>query len=219
MSESPSEVVKDGHSVEALSFRDYRPADSQRFVEIMASAWPKLARSIHVASVEWYVESATWKETACVSDTVVGVLFGKIDRDLTSLGRSRIFLSHVAVYLKLLIGLYGRLPHRLTSIKNGISSDRKIAAESPQVDGEVTFFAVDAAYRRKGIGKALMGRFIDHAKSKGARRISVYTTNPGSDWAFYERYGFRKHSSFRDSFMSFAWREEVAAIIYILDIE
>ena len=219
MNESSSAVVKDGHSLETLSFREYRPADSQRFVEMMASAWPKLTRSIHLASVEWYVGSATWKETACVSDTAVGILFGKIDSDLTSLGRLRIFLTHVTVYLKLLFGLYGKLPHRLTSIKNGISSERKIATNSPEVDGEITFFAVDAAYRRKGIGKALMGRFIDHAKRKGARRIFVYTTDPGSDWAFYERYGFRKHSSFRDSFMSFAWKEEVAAIIYILDIE
>jgi len=212
-------VVKDGHSPETLSFREYRPTDSQRFVEIMASAWPKLARSIHVASVEWYVGSATWKETACVSDRAVGVLFGKIDSDITSLGRLRIFLTHLTVYLKSLFGLYGRLPHRLTFIKRGISSERKIAINSPEVDGEITFFAVDTAYRRKGIGKALMGRFIDHAKKKGARRIFVYTTDPGSDWAFYERYGFRKHNSFQDSFMSFAWKEEVTAIIYILDVE
>jgi len=131
MSEPPSAVMMDGHLLEALSFREYRPADSQRLVEIMASAWPKLPRSIHVASVEWYVESATWRETACVSDRVVGVLFGKINSDLTSFGRLRIFLNHVTVYLKLLIGLYGRLPHRLTSIKSGISSERKIATNSP----------------------------------------------------------------------------------------
>jgi len=219
MSESSSAAAKDGHSLETLSFREYRQADSQRWVEIMASAWPKLTRSIHLASVEWYVGSATWKETACVSDTVVGILFGKIDSDLTSLGRLRIFLTHATVYLKLLFGFYGRLPHSLTCIKNGISSERKIASSLPDVDGEITFFAVDVAYRRKGIGKALVGRFIDHAKKKGARRIFVYTTDPGSDWAFYERYGFRKYSSFRDSFMSFAWKEEVTAIIYILDIE
>ena len=64
-----------------------------------------------------------------------------------------------------------------------------------------------------------MSRFIDYARKKGARRVSVYTTDPGSDWGFYESYGFRKHSSFRDGFMSFARKEEVKAKIYILDIQ
>ena len=218
MSESSSVVMKDEYSLDTLSFREYRPADSQRFLEIMASSWPKLARGIHVFSVEWYVASAAWKEVACISNSVVGILFGRTDSDLTSLGRLRIFLTQVTAYLKLFFGLYGRLPHHLTTIKKAISSDRKISISSREVDGEITFFAVDAAYRRKGIGKALMDRFIDHAKKRGARRISVYTTDPGSDWPFYERYGFRKLSSFRDSFMSFAWEEEVKAMIYILDL-
>jgi len=214
-----SGAVRDKHSLEEASFREYRPSDRPRCVEITASAWPELIRSrLGLTTVEWYEGSATWKEIAYISDTAVGLLFGKIDSDLTALGRLRMFLTHVMVYLKLLFGLYGKVPHRLTFIKNGMSDDRNIRANSPQVDGEIAFFVIDAAYRCRGIGKQLMGRFIDDAKKKGAKRISVFTTDPGSSWGFYEKYGFRKYSSFRESFLSFARKEEVTAIIYVLDV-
>jgi len=219
MSEPSSETMRPGHVLETTSFREYGPEDLQRCVEITASGWPELTRSIHLASVEWYLGSATWKDVACVSEKAVGVLFGKVNSDVTMSCRLRTVLIQVKVYLKLLFGLYGRLPNRLTYIRTGISDDRRIEANSPAFDGEITFFAVDAAYRGRGIGKALMSRFIDHAKKRGARRVFVYTTDPGSDWTFYETYGFRKDSSFRDGFMSFALKEEVAAIIYAFEIE
>ena len=220
MNESSSVEVRDGHSLEAISFREYRPADLQRCVEITAAAWPELTRGrLDVATMEWYGWPATWKEVVCVSDTAVGILFGKVNSDLGMFGRLRTPLTHAAVYLKMLFGLYGKIPRRLSFIKSGLVDDRDIAAHSPEVDGEIIYFVIDSAYRRKGIGKELMGRFIDHARKKGARRVSVYTTEPGSDWMFYESYGFRKHSSFHDSFMTLVRNEEVKAMIYVLDIE
>jgi len=220
MNESPSAVVKEEHTLEAISFREYRPADLQRCVEITAGAWPELTRGgLDLATMEWYGWPATWKEIACVSDSAVGILFGKVYSDLGMFGRLRTPLAHATVYLKMLFGLYGKIPHRLSFVKNGLVDDRDIAANSPEVDGEIIYFVIDSAYRRKGIGKELMGRFIEHARSKGARRISVYTTEPGSNWGFYESCGFRKHSSFHDSFMTLVRNEEVKAMIYVLDIE
>jgi GNAT superfamily N-acetyltransferase len=219
MSESSSGAVRDGQSLETISFREYCSEDLERCVEITASGWPELTGSMHSATVDWYLGSATWRDVACVSGHAVGVLFGKVNRDLTGLLRLRRRLIHVKVYLKLLFGLYGKLPHRLTNIRYCISGDRRIEVNSPAVDGEVVFFAVEAAHRRKGIGKSLMDRFIEQAKERDAERISVYTTDPGSDWEFYDRYGFKKHGSFRDDFMSFARKEDVAAMIYVLDIE
>jgi len=49
--------------------------------------------------------------------------------------------------------------------------------------------------------------------------LDCYTIDPGGDWPFYERYGFKKSGSFPDGFMSFATKEEVTAIIYILVVE
>ncbi len=219
MSKPLSEVLKNDRPLESLFFREYRRDDLQRCVEITANAWPELTTGMPLISVEWYQGSATWKEVACVSEDLVGVLFGRLDSDLPVLGGLRITLNHMAVYLKVLFGLYGKVPHRFTLMRHAMSDDRKVAANTPEGDGEISFFAVDAAYRGKGIGTGLMSRFIDHAKKKGARRVSVYTTNPGCDFEFYERYGFRKHSSFRDGFMSFARNEDVTALIFVLDLE
>lgn len=218
MSESRSAALETGYLPGEISFREYGPPDSQKFLDIMSSTWPKLTLSIHKCSVDWYEAAATLKEVAVVSDRVVGIFFGRIDGDETSLSRLRMTLRKTAVLLKLLFGLYGRLPNRFVHIKQAIVSDRKIAESCSEADGEVTFFAVDESYRRKGIGKALMDRFVDYAKNKGVKRLAVYTTDPGSDWPFYERYGFRRCGSFKDDFMSFACGEDVSALIYVLDI-
>jgi len=220
MSKPLSEASKVERPLESLSFREYRRDDLQKCVQITANAWPELTRGMPLLSVELYQGPATWKEVACVSEELVGVLFGRADGNLPVLDRLRITLTHMTVYLKLLFGFYGRVPHRFTVIRHAMSDDRKLASNMPEVDGEITFFAVDAAYRGKGIGKALMSRFIDHAKKKkGAKRVSVYTIDPGSDLGFYENYGFRIHGSFRDGFMSFVRKEEVKGRIYVLDIE
>ena len=206
-------------ATKSLSFREFRHTDTERCVEITDKAWPELERPMSIATVEWYLSSSTCTEVACIDDKMVGLLFGKIDRDLSSLGRMRIRLAHANVYLRVLFGLYGRVPDRMSVIRCATTDDRNIAANTPSVDGEVVFFAVDADYRKQGIGRALMDRFVHRARKAGARKISVCTSDPGSDWGFYERYGFTKHSSFKDNLMSRARKEEVKALIYLLDID
>jgi len=212
-------IAGERERLEALSFREYRPADLQRCIDITAQAWPELTTGgLDLATMEWYGWLATWKEVACISDVPIGILFGKIDSDIGMLGRLRGQIAHAMVYLKILFGLYGKIPRRLAAVRGGLSSDRDFARNSPEADGEITYFVVDSAYRGMGIGKELIGRFIEHAKRKGARRISVYTTEPGSDWGFYENYGFKRYSLFRDSFMTVIRNEEVKAMIYVLDV-
>jgi GNAT superfamily N-acetyltransferase len=204
---------------EALTFREYRPSDLQRCIEITAQAWPELkASGLDEATMEWYGWPATWKDIACVSDAPVGMLFGKIFSVAGIRGRVRTPLAHATVYLKIFFGLYGKDPGRLSSLKGGLVGDMEIAENAPETDGEISYLVVDSAHRGTGIGKELMGRFIEHARGKGAKRICVYTTDPGSDWRFYEHYGFARHSLFHDGFMSAIRKEEVKAMFYVLDI-
>jgi len=213
----PSKEQK-GHR-EALSFREYRPTDLKRCLEITAEAWPELIPGgLDRATMEWYGWPATWKMVACDSDAAIGILFGKIDGEIGRLGGLRTWLNHAAVYLKMLFGIYGKTPHRLSSLRGGLAGDKDTARNSPEVDGEITYLVIDSRYRGMGIGKELVDRFSEHAKGKGAKRIAVYTTEPGSDWGFYERYGFTRYSTFRDGFMSVIRDEEVKAMFYVLDI-
>ncbi len=204
---------------ESVSFRNYRHSDLQRCVEMTDRAWPELDRPISMATVEWYLASANRTEVASVGGKPVGILFGRIDREVTVSGKFSISLAHLAVYFKILFGFYGRIQNRLKVINKALTDDKNVALNTPDVDGEVVFFVVDSEHRRRGIGKALMDRFIDQAKSSGARRVSVYTTDPGSDWGFYERYGFKKQAAFRDNLLSFCRKEEVKALIYVLDLD
>lgn len=227
MSESRTSDRQTAGQQEAPSFRDYRSEDLERCAEIAAGGWPEIfafagkegAASLMRFMVEFYGATATWREIACVSDNIVGVLFGKINLGQPRFGWMRTFLTGSQVYLKLLLGSYGKISKRMKIMRLGISDDRKIRANSPKADGEVTFFVVDAALRGRGIGRQLMDRFVASARSKNAKKITVYTTNPGSNWEFYNRYGFKQYSAFRDAFTSFALKEEVKALIFVLDLQ
>lgn len=206
--------------ISALSFREYRKTDLERCVKITAEAWPELVPGgLDVATMEWYGWPATWKIVACDSDSAVGLLFGRINSEVGALGRIRTSFGHATVYLKMLLGLYGKTPNKLASLRGGMAGDKDIAKNSPEVDGEITYLVVDSRYRGMGIGKELVRRFAEHAKEEGAKDISVYTTVPGSDLRFYEGYGFTRHgNSFRDGFMSVIRNEDVKAMFYVLDI-
>ncbi|MDH4123484.1 MAG: GNAT family N-acetyltransferase, partial [Thermoplasmata archaeon] len=127
-------------------------------------------------------------------------------------------IAHLTIYMRMLLGIYGKIPHCLALIKGAMADERNISKNSREVDGEIGLLVVDSTHRRMGIGRQLIDSFLGHAKKKGARKISVYTIDPGSDWRFYEHYGFRKYSSFRDNFMSLVQNEEVKGIIYVFDI-
>jgi len=204
---------------EGITFREYSENDLGRCIEITKQAWPELSPGgLDIATMEWYGWPATYREVICISGEVVGLLFGKVYSELGVRGRLRTPLAHFVVYTKMIFGLYGKIPHRLRSLRGGREGDRDIAKNSPDVDGEITYLVIDVAHRRKGIGRELVRRFANHARSKGAKSIAVYTTDPGGDWRFYERYGFTRFSTFRDGFLSVIRNEEVKAMFYVLDI-
>lgn len=202
-----------------LTFREFRKSDIERCVEITAEAWPELKPGgLDLATIEWYGWSSTWREVACISDVPVGMLFGKIFSEMGFLGGTRTSISHAAVYTKMLLGIYGKIPHRFAYLKGGIRGDKDIADNVPDTDGEITYFVVDSSHRGMGIGRQLLSRYVAHAKERGSKKIAVYTTEPGSDLEFYENQGFKRYSEFKDGFMSVVRNEEVKAMFYTLDI-
>jgi ribosomal protein S18 acetylase RimI-like enzyme len=205
---------------ETITFRDLRKTDVERCVEMTDESWPELKPiGLDFATIEWYGWPATWKMIACDADVAVGLLFGMVHGESGALHSLKTKLDHATVYLKMLLGIYGKIPHKLSYLMGGLIGDRDIGKYSPEVDGEITFFVVDSRYRGRGIGKELLNRFVAHAKEKGARNIAVYTNEPGSDLAFYERRGFTKYSTFRDGFMSVVRNEDVKAMFYVLKID
>ena len=57
---------------------------------------------------------------------------------------------------------------------------------------EIVRMSVAAPMRRKGIGKIILSKLCDHARSTGCRRVILETTDSWHEViAFYKRYGFQ----------------------------
>jgi ribosomal protein S18 acetylase RimI-like enzyme len=208
------------------SFRHYVSKDLERCAQISASAWAGLFSfagkegeiNLMRFSVDFYAATATWLEVACISGEVVGLLFGKIESDLPRFAGMRTFLTDSRTYLKLLLGRFGKIPKRMKIMRLATADDRKIRNNSPEAEGEVTFLVVDEAFRRRGMGRQLMDRFVAYARSKNVKKITVNTTDPICNWEFYEQYGFRRCGAFVDGLSSYALKREVKISILELDL-
>ena len=80
-----------------VQFRDFRRTDIETCARISADAWPETANvagsgdTVRTMTlyVEFYYYSATWLDVACVDGQVVGLLFGRIDREQGRIGKIR----------------------------------------------------------------------------------------------------------------------------------
>lgn len=209
-----------------LGFRRYDRADLTACARIAAGAWPETANVSGAENtvrtmklyVEFYYYSATWLEVACIDGEVVGLLFGRIDSERGWIGRLRSSLGHCKVYLKLITGRYWKVSDRLKLVKSALNDDRNIVKHSPDADGEVMLFVVDGDSQGRGIGRALMGGFLQRAREENSKRITVSTNDIGCNWGFYDKYGFKLQGSFRDSFTSFVRKEEIKNLIFSIDL-
>jgi GNAT superfamily N-acetyltransferase len=77
---------------------------------------------------------------------------------------------------------------------------------------------VDDKFRGIGIGRQLLERHLEHARMKGVGVISVYTTDPGCNWGFYEAYGFKKAVEFDDDIGSYLEGVRSKGLIFTLDL-
>ena len=204
---------------EGRTFREYEKKDFERCVEITALAWPELTGGRAAADVEGYLWPSTWRQLACVDNVPVGFLFGTMYSDLGALGKLKVPLMHAAVNAKVLLGLYGRTPDRLAWVMGGIATGRDIERSRAEADGKIGLFVIDPAYQGKGIGKDLLHRFVEHALSRGAGRISVDSLE-FEGWGFYVKNGFTKlDATFRDALFSRIRNEEVRGYQFIMEIK
>jgi len=64
-----------------------------------------------------------------------------------------------------------------------------------------------------------MSRFLREARSKSARTATVYTTDPGCNWRFYEICGFRKVGGFDDNLVSFVQGVDTKGLVFAIDLQ
>ena len=207
-----------------VSTRAYRHSDRDRCVALSVEAWPQMSAALPggAATDFWGVlfdlahDYADWHEVACVSDSIVGFMFGRSLRSSSareSIGFGWRFLS----------GMYNvarksSFADMIPVFCTCVLSELKIQFKNPSCDSEVAFLVVESGYRGKGLGKRLLRTFIDHARSNGRKSMSVYTTDPGCNWGFYEALGFKKAVEFDDDVGTYLEGSPSRGLIFTLDM-
>lgn len=85
-----------------------------------------------------------------------------------------------------LIDAEGAITLHLNAAAAGFTMSRAVLDEE-----ELLLIAVDPALRGKGLGAALLDRFIDDAKARGSRRLFLEMRRGNPAAALYEARGFR----------------------------
>ena len=58
-------------------------------------------------------------------------------------------------------------------------------------DGELLLLATDPKFRRRGIGRALLGHFVDEAREAGSSRVHLEVRDGNPAVAMYRKAGFK----------------------------
>jgi ribosomal protein S18 acetylase RimI-like enzyme len=207
-----------------LGFRGYVSGDRRRCVDMSVAAWPGVNSSLPpgVKADYWSLlvdlayEYSDVHEVACYKDTVVGVIFSRMTGApslMETLAFLRVYLSGLFRIARK-VGIVRAFPLEFRSAL----TELKILLKNPESDGEVALLVVDDEFRGIGIGRHLLQRHIEHAKRKGARILSVYTTDPGCNWGFYEAYGFKRAIEFEDDIGSYLEGSRSKGLIFTLDL-
>lgn len=207
--------------------RKFAVADLLRCVEIAIEVWPDIPESmtreemtrLMKAYVEDSMTLSAWREVACISDEVVGVIFGSIEGGMGPGDRIRTSVLRLLVWLRFVAHGRTSMLTRLSVFMKSIATEVKLIKARPETDAEVTLLLLSSNHRGKGIGKLLMGRFLQEARSRSARTATVYTTDPGCNWHFYERCGFKEVGGFDDNLVSFVQGVDTKGLVFAIDLE
>ena len=210
----------------SVSFRRYRPEDLDTCAKLAQEAFPygrgDPVRNQTEFTMEGYIESSllwsNWSEVACVSDEVVGFLFGRIETTWKDRSRLKNSAMEVMMFARWILRDASMLLRSLGLMWNVWITELKVAAHRPSSGAEIELLIVDSHFRGKRIGKELVDRFLAVAGEAGVKVVTVYTEDLQSNYQFYERYGFRKVATFRDDVTSYFAGKPSTAIIFALDL-
>lgn len=201
----------------SLEFRTFTSNDCERCSELAAVVWPVVlsvtddinARSFMKGYVELNEVLSNYTEVCCEQGKIAGFLFGCVGRLPKDNERRRRLRNIAWNYLS---GKSG-CRRRVRLILANVYSMAKTAFLCSRFDGEVLLFVVGPEYQGHGIGRALLNRFMEYSRSKGAGSICL-TTDLESNWKFYERYGFKKYREYTDNGLSVFIRKRIRSFIY-----
>jgi len=212
---------------QSISFRRYAPEDLRACTRLAEEAWPPgpdlATKDVISWGMEGYIVSslmnANWTEIAYDSQSVVGFLFGRIDKYRGDAAIPGSMFGELPTLAKHVVGRHRKTPGILGLFYTLMLTELKLKVNMPRSDSEIRLFIVDSKHRGKGIGGMLIDRFLRAARDAGSSIATVYTDDKMSNWQFYEKYGFRRVGTFHDNVTSYFCNVDSTGIIYVLDLK
>lgn len=184
--------------------------------------WPSIKyakKNLHEDFVKFFYKMSTDCYVAEVNGETCGIIFGAAPFKIKGIINSIIFFLLYIIPKGLVNGygmnwlsykhffrlIYGYLPYFF------LHPNRWPMCE-------VTLFTSTKKYRSRGVGRALMDRFVDTVHSRGYEGTFV-STDTALSYRFYEAYGFELEKSFVQTAYKYSIPDKsFAALIYYFKI-
>ena len=209
-----------------VSFRIFDPGDLSTCGRLAEDAWPAgpsiASKDFEQSGMKGYVEysrnRSNWTDVAFTSDGIIGFLFGRIDGHLGEPAPREPSLGELPSAIRSFLVRGHITPSLLMFLWNLTMTEVKLKLKMPKSDASIEMLIVDSKHRGKGVGKALLERFLMAAEESGASLVTVYSDNWVSNWRFYERRGFTKVETFHDNITSHYSGSNAQGIIFALNL-
>ncbi len=187
-----------------IMLREFFKEDAPAIWDIIREAWhydefcsPKTARKMARVFLDSCLANQTYTQVALSGGRPVGIIMAKNCRAHKCSPGSRLALVKSA--LALYCSKEGR---RVAKMFSGVDDiDRQLLQScSKNYPGEIAFFAVSAAARKKGIGKLLFQSALDYMKSQHIEKFYLFT-DTSCNYGFYEHQGMERRCAKSHSFI------------------
>lgn len=203
---------------QGLIYRPYQPEDLARCAELAKKAWPVIGKIADEENALPFMEAyvahnlalSDYAEVCGDGDRVIGFLLGHTNKERHTPERRK---KNNRLFRDVLRGKYGRVKKQRRLLLSLVISAVKVALLCARFDGEVLLFVVDEDHRGQGIGRTLLGRFLDYASKEELSTVYL-STDTESNWRFYEKYGFIKYRDFHDNGLSVMAGRRMKSFIY-----
>jgi len=206
-----------------ISFRRCRRTDLVVCASVAVEAFPFRSSRFDGEETSKFMQAqidgchaiSNYHELAIVGGKVTGLLFGRVKKRAVFIDVCQTLKRLALIKVRFLLGRYGSRRKLIGLIRPSLQGFRALGRNMPVSEAEVVLFAVAPKYQGKGIGRALMDRFIRHALKHKAKAISVPTDETASFW-FYEKYGFRRWAEYKDPLETYLANRPIKGFIYLL---
>lgn len=188
---------------EQIKFREFKEQDYPALEHIVRKTWhyddfcsPRTSALLAKVYLSSCLTNQTYTQVAVVDGTAAGIIMGKNIQTHKCPLKYR--LRAVRATVSLLLSKEGRAVSKIFGNISGI--DRELLEKCPEkYKGEVAFFAVDPAYRGKGLGKSLFHSLLQYMEQEEIPSFYLFT-DTSCNYGFYEHQGMKRCGEREQSF-------------------